>query len=219
MHRTLVSLVRRKQNSVTVNSLPMTMPVPVPPAPSAMQVTEAQNPAISNPFVSFGDMTAPTVPPPWMEPLNAAHNASNLNVGPWDEFPPVAQTSTRRESFGSVFPGSSGTQGNGNGQNGGTSPRRRNVPPSILYVQYWNQTKRSTILSVARPHEDIDTWLAKVGDFLYLKEANDRQQVAYAATLLHDAAADWWMALLKERHGSRPANLPRNGRSITKKIW
>ena len=63
---------------------------------------------------------------------------------------------------------------------------------------------------MAGPHEDIDTWLAKVGDFLYLTEANDRQQVAYAATLLQEAAADWWMALLKERHGARPANLPRN---------
>ena len=116
---------------VTVNSPPITMPVPVPPAPSAMPVTEAQNPVMSNPFVSFGDMTGPTVPPPWMEPLNAAQNTSNLNVGPWDEFPPVAQTSTRRESFGSVFPGSSGTQGNGNG---GTSPKKKKCPSIVVDI-------------------------------------------------------------------------------------
>ena len=57
-----------------------------------------------------------------------------------------------------------------------------------------------------RANEDIDTWLAKVGDFIYLTEANERQQVAYMATLLQEAAADWWTALLKERHGSRPAD-------------
>ena len=57
-----------------------------------------------------------------------------------------------------------------------------------------------------RANEDIDTWLAKVGDFIYLTEANERQQVAYMATLLQEAAADWWTALLKERHGARPAD-------------
>ena len=41
-------------------------------------------------------------------------------------------------------------------------------------------------------------------DFLYLTEANPWQQVAYAATLLQEAAADWWVALLKERSGCRP---------------
>ena len=189
---------------VTVNSPPITMPVPVPPAPSAIPVTEAQNPVMSNPFVSFGDMTTPTVPPPWMEPINAAQTTSNLNVGPWDEFPPVAQTSTRRESFGSVFPGSSGTQGNGNG---GTSPRRRNAPASSSTFNIGIKPKDPPYFN-GRANEDVDTWLAKVGDFLYLTEANNRQQVAYTATLLQEAAADWWMSLLKERHGVRPVDFP-----------
>ena len=43
-----------------------------------------------------------------------------------------------------------------------------------------------------------------MGDFLYLTEANARQQVAYAATLLQEAAADWWVALLRERVGRCP---------------
>ena len=55
-------------------------------------------------------------------------------------------------------------------------------------------------------NEDVDSWLAKVEDFIYLTEANARQQVAYMATLLQEAAGDWWTALLKERHGSRPAD-------------
>ena len=41
---------------------------------------------------------------------------------------------------------------------------------------------------------------------MYLTEANERQQVAYMATLLQEAAADWWIALLKERNGVRPVD-------------
>ena len=55
-----------------------------------------------------------------------------------------------------------------------------------------------------RANEDVSTWILKVNDFIYLTEANPRQQVAYAATLLLDAAADWWVALLCERGGHRP---------------
>ena len=53
-----------------------------------------------------------------------------------------------------------------------------------------------------RANEDVDTWLAKVGDFIYLTKANERQQVAYMATLLQDATADWWTSLLKEWCGA-----------------
>ena len=41
--------------------------------------------------------------------------------------------------------------------------------------------------------EDVDTWLAKVEDFLYLTEANPYQQVAYNATLLQEVVADLWV--------------------------
>ena len=58
-----------------------------------------------------------------------------------------------------------------------------------------------------RANEGVTTWVAKVWDFLYLTAANPRQQVAYAATLLLEAAADWWVTLLKERHGRRPNDL------------
>ena len=57
-----------------------------------------------------------------------------------------------------------------------------------------------------RASEDVDTWIYKLMDFFYLTEANDQQQVAYAATLLQDAAADWWSALLRGRSGVRPAD-------------
>ena len=55
-----------------------------------------------------------------------------------------------------------------------------------------------------RANEDVSTWVAKLSDFFYLIEATPRQQVAYVATLLQEAAADWWVALLRERYGLRP---------------
>ena len=118
------------------------------------------------------------------------------------------QQSGRRDSFGSVFPGSSGTGGNGNGNGTGhgagvaTSTQR----PGMMQSATFNigiKPKEPPVFH-GRANEDVDTWLAKVGDFMYLTEANDRQQVAYMATLLQDAAADWWASLLKERHGVRP---------------
>ena len=57
-----------------------------------------------------------------------------------------------------------------------------------------------------RVEDDVTTWTAKVQDFFYLTDAGDVQQVAYAATLLQDAASDWWHSLLKTRGGMRPRN-------------
>ena len=39
-----------------------------------------------------------------------------------------------------------------------------------------------------------------------MTDTSDVQQVAYAATLLQEAAADWWHALLRTRGGLRPRN-------------
>ena len=55
-----------------------------------------------------------------------------------------------------------------------------------------------------RANEDVSTWVAKVSDFFYLTEATLCQQAAYAATLLQEVVADWWVALLHERYGLRP---------------
>ena len=41
-----------------------------------------------------------------------------------------------------------------------------------------------------RVEDDVITWTAKVQDFFYLTDAGDVRQVAYAATLLQDAASD-----------------------------
>ena len=111
------------------------------------------------------------------------------------------------ESFGSTFAGSSGTGGNGGGGNGtggvGTVVPSA-MPTSALFKMDIKPKEPPIFRGTAQ--EDVDTWLAKLEDFIYLTEANARQQVAYMATLLQDAAADWWTALLKERHGSRPAD-------------
>ena len=57
-----------------------------------------------------------------------------------------------------------------------------------------------------RVEDDVTTWTAKVQDFFYLTDAGDVQQVAYAATLLQDAASDWWHSLFRTRGGMRPRN-------------
>ena len=85
----------------------------------------------------------------------------------------------------------------------GEARRARTTQPATFNIGI--KPKEPPVFN-GRANEDIDTWLAKVGDFIYLTEANDRQQVAYMATLLQEAAADWWTALLKERHGARPAD-------------
>ena len=164
---------------------------------------------MSNPFVSFGDVAAPTFPHPWSGQSSAVQTPSFLNAAPWDDIPPMGQTSTRRESFGSVFPGSSGTQGNGNGRGGMEVPVQEEEmcnhprPPSISGL---NQKIHQSFM-VGPQMTSIRGW-PKWGISSTLTEANERQQVAYTATLLQDAAADWWMALLKERHGVRPADFP-----------
>ena len=57
-----------------------------------------------------------------------------------------------------------------------------------------------------RVSDDVVTWTSKVQDFFYLTEAGGVQQVAYAVTLLQDATANWWHALLKNPGGHRPRN-------------
>ena len=116
------------------------------------------------------------------------------------------QSSGRRVSFGSVFNESDGnghgSGGNGHGSAVGTTQQMR-TSGSTFNIDI--KPKEPPIF-YGRAAEDIDTWLSKVADFIYLTEANERQQVAYMATLLQEAAADWWTALLKERHGVRPAD-------------
>lgn len=124
-----------------------------------------------------------------------------------------------------TFAMSSRGNGSGNGtQNMEMSP---DVPPSFL-VDHANtqripsefsqtmQFNQSTFAVQIKPkdppsfhgraNEDVVTWVAKVQDFFYLTGANPQQQVAYAATLLLDAAADWWTSLIRERHGLRPTD-------------
>ena len=129
------------------------------------------------------------------------------NVGP--EISPLlpTQQKDRRGSFGSTFAGSSGTGGNGgrgNGHVGVSGVTTSAMPTSAVFKMDIKPKEPPVFRGTAA--EDVDTWLAKVEDFIYLTEANTRQQVAYMATLLQDAAGDWWTALLKERHGSRPAD-------------
>ena len=177
------------------------------PTSAAMSIPQSTS-VLSSPSMIFGNtgMFNPAG--------NVSSNVTESNVNPnggfgsWDIPPLIRQQSGRRESFGSVFPGSEGNGGNGDGRResvGTTAETRRARATQPATFNIGIKPKEPPVFN-GRANEDIDTWLAKVGDFIYLTEANERQQVAYMATLLQEAAADWWTALLKERHGARPAD-------------
>ena len=104
-----------------------------------------------------------------------------------------------------------GTGGSSSGPNGGGTP-----PFSSFRADPHQHTSGQAFTFQVKPKdppmfrgrvdEDVTTWTAKVQDFLYLADISDVQQVAYAATLLQDAASDWWHSLLKTRRGMRPRN-------------
>ena len=106
--------------------------------------------------------------------------ATSLPLGgiPENEITPsfIRQQSGHRDSFGSVFPSSSGTGGNGNGA-GNTIEMTGNTQQHMMNQQAtFNigiKPKEPPVFH-GRANEDVDTWLAKVGDFIYLTEANDR---------------------------------------------
>ena len=155
--------------------------VPAPPARTLLNQTSSVGlPIISEESAGISGLTAP--------PLN-----------------PTEQRG-RRESFGSTFAGSSGTGGNGGGnESAGLGGFARPAMPTSALFKIDIKPKEPPVFR-GTAQEDIDSWLAKIEDFIYLTEATARQQVAYMATLLQDAAGDWWTSLLKERHGSRPVD-------------
>ena len=102
--------------------------------------------------------------------------------------------SQRRVSFGSSFAGgSSGVNGNGNGDNndgqdetgfgdmmdGGTQQQPQSGTTFRLEIK-----PKEPPIFYGRATEDVSTWISKVADFFYLTGATDHQQVAYVATLL-----------------------------------
>ena len=117
----------------------------------------------------------------------------------------------RQELHGPTSPGhlqhgSSAAGGNGSGNGRGLlGPTQQMMPTSSSLFKMDIKPKEPPIFR-GTANEDVDSWLAKIEDFMYLTEANARQQVAYMAILLQDAAGDWWTSLLKEWRGSRPAD-------------
>ena len=106
-----------------------------------------------------------------------------------------------------------GAGGSSSGPNGGGTP----PPPFPSYAGSHQQQRsgqgftfqvkpKDPPMFRGRVDDDVTTWTAKVQDFLYLADISDVQQVAYAATLLQDAASDWWHSLLQTRGGMRPRN-------------
>ena len=95
------------------------------------------------------------------------------------DLPPLfpSQQRSRRESFGSTIAGSSGTGGNGNGGRGhtGVSGITPSALPTASAFKMDIKPKEPPVFW-GTAAEDVDTWLAKVEDFIYLTEANTRSQ-------------------------------------------
>ena len=104
----------------SLTSPAISMPIPTPSfAPSVPNMSSQQNVPMSTPLSSpFGDFAAYSLSSPNVGYSSAAPNVQNRGFGIWNETQPIGQTSNRRDSFGSVFPGSTGTQGSGNGNGG-----------------------------------------------------------------------------------------------------
>ena len=56
-------------------------------------------------------------------------------------------------------------------------------------------------------NEDLHAWMSALRDYLYLMHADDRQSVAYAATLLQGNARIWWNQYLYDHMDARPTSL------------
>jgi hypothetical protein len=87
-----------------------------------------------------------------------------------------------------------------------TTAPRRNLPPIRT------TTTTTTIFEPRRPkvytgtvQDDVETWLGQVEAYLQATEAPARQQVAFAATFLADAAREWYNGWRKQR-GTEPSS-------------
>ena len=210
-------------NVAEVESTPKNPLLAVPEISSSSGIAAA-NPDVVPTMPTFASWSWPHISADENVPITApmrGFDVPSSNAGL--DFPPLfpPQQRSRRESFGSTIAGSSGTGGNGNGGRGhGYTGVSGITTPALPIASVFKMDIKPKEPPVFRgtAAEDVDTWLAKVEDFIYLTEANTRQQVAYMATLLQDAAGDWWTALLKERHGSRPADYTKMSALLRKRF-
>ena len=232
----------REAPSSTVWSTPASNPLAISAAPSF--IVSAISVSISTPMVvteaipSGSDMNIPMSVPfsslVLSSPSLGFGNLGNMGtvgtfdtfgsvalsfaLGSWDDVDATHQSRERecKECFGSIFPGSRGTGGNGDGGNLTHGQPQTSRCSTTFNIDI---KPEEPPIFYGRASEDIDSWLAKVGDFIYLTEAKDRQQVAYMATLLQEATADWWTALLKERDGVRRTNCLEMVVLLQKRFW
>ena len=125
------------------------------------------------------------------EDLTPTENFAGRGMSMTNATSAAMNTNADRDSFGSVFLGSTVTtrqSGDGNSSNGqsrflGGNPASWNTRNVTSTFQLGIKPKDPPVFH-GSANEDVSTWISKVQDFLYLTEANFRQQVAYTATLL-----------------------------------
>ena len=162
------------------------------------QVTSQPIPvASSSTMPQMQPATQPQMPRPQTIPLQSPQGPlPRIGEIQEDDRIPMGQQSTRRVSFGSVFDASSGQNGGGhnneeNLNEWGEPQNERNATAQPNTALFNLEIKpKDPPMFYGRAAEDVSTWISKVSDFFYLTRATDRQQVAYAATFLQEAAAD-----------------------------
>ena len=205
------------QQSSPMQSTPFSAPIPSASGLASSSTVPASIPISSTPNSAFSspiqmDMNTRSFASEFLsEDLTPTENFAGRGMSMTNATSAAVNTNTHRDSFGSIFPGgleTIGQSGDGNSSNGqsrflGGNPASWNIRNVTSTFQLGIKPKDPPVFH-GRANEDVSTWISKVQDFLYLTEANSRQQVAYTATLLQEAAADWWVSLLKERNGRRP---------------
>ena len=101
---------------------------------------------------------------------------ANLEVLLWGGDPTPPLDTSRR--FGPTIPHS-----------------RSSSPPSQPIGVQW--MPKELIVFFGRVSEDADTWTSMVLNYFTFMQVSPPQEVAYAATLLQEAAHDWWTAYLQ----------------------
>ena len=127
--------------------------------------TPLSTPIMSSPLVGLGNIGSFDASGNFIRYEDENPNV-NMEVGNISGFTP--QQRSHRESFGSVFPGSSGTGGNGNGEShplGMTGMTQQRMPNQVATFNIRIKPKEPPVFH-GRANEDVDTWLAKVGDFI-----------------------------------------------------
>ena len=78
------------------------------------------------------------------------------------------------------------------------------TPPAQPIGVQWRP--KEPFIFFGRANEDANTWTSIVSNYFAFIQGSPQKEVAYAVTLLRDAAHDWWTAYLLRQGGRMAPN-------------